>query len=204
MASDYMPDSIENRRNWIVNLKQQVIANAARLNYGTDEIGAFNAIADPLVTAYDAVIAADLAQRQAIGSAQDLFDGTGGGLRAFIEQMKVNPGFDAGMGAAMQIFTSNNTPAPADIKPTLKATNERGHVRLTGSKNYAETVNIYMRRNGSAWMLVAAKRKTFPFLNETPLAQPGIPEQREYMARGVKGDDEIGQDSDIVTVTYAG
>ena len=61
-----------------------------------------------------------------------------------------------------------------------------------------------MLRNSMPCAIAATKRKTFPFLDETPLAQPGIPEQREYMARGVKGDDEIGQDSDIVTVTYAG
>ena len=36
----------------------------------------------------------------------------------------------------------------------------------------------------------------------TPPATPGQAEQREYQFRGVLGDDEIGQPSDIVQATY--
>ena len=36
----------------------------------------------------------------------------------------------------------------------------------------------------------------------TPPATPGQAEQREYQFRGVIGDDEIGQPSDIVQATY--
>jgi hypothetical protein len=34
--------------------------------------------------------------------------------------------------------------------------------------------------------------------------QPPPPPVREYMARGMVGDDEIGQDSDIVSIAFAG
>jgi hypothetical protein len=37
-----------------------------------------------------------------------------------------------------------------------------------------------------------------------PLAQPGVAEVREFMARCLVGDDEIGQDSDIVSIAFAG
>jgi hypothetical protein len=204
MASDFVPDSAGNRYSWLVNLKQNVADNAATLGLDTAQLAGFNAISDPLIAVYKSVIDADLALRQASGDAQGLFSDKNAELRAFIERLKKNPGFTPGIGAAMKIFTTDNTPADADIKPTLIAEAERGHVRITGTKNYAETVNIYMRRNGGSWILIAPKRKRFPFLDETPLAQPAIPEQREYMARGVNGDEEIGQDSDIVTVTFAG
>jgi hypothetical protein len=80
-----------------------------------------------------------------------------------------------------------------------------GHVRITGRKNYAQTVNIYWRRKGvTTWKLLVAKRKTFPFYDQTPLATPGTPETREYLARGVIGDNEVGIPSDIVPVLFGG
>ena len=86
---------------------------------------------------------------------------------------------------------------PSDSPPDM------GHIRITGRKNYAQTVNIYTRlRSVTAWRLLVAKRMTFPFDDQTPPAQAGVPEEREYMARGVIGDTEIGLPSDIVTATF--
>jgi len=205
MPSDYIPDSFENRYNWLVNLKQQVNDNAATLKLTAAQLAAFNTLIDALIDAYKAVIDAQAALDQASGDAQDLYGTSAGDLRAFINQLKANPLFTDGMGAAMQIFTTGSVPDAASIKPTIKAAAERGHVRITGSKNYAETVNLYMRIAGTAaWTLIAPKRKKFPFDDQTPLKTPGVPEQREYMARGVIGDDEVGQDSDIVSATFAG
>jgi hypothetical protein len=201
---DYIPDSFLNRYNWLVSLKKGVNDNAATLKLAAADLAAFNALIDPLIAAYKAEIDADAALRKAAGDAQGLFDTDAGDLRAFIADLKTNPAFTDGMGQAMQVFTTDSTPQDADIKPALQAEAGRGHVRVTGTKNYAETVNIYMRRKGGAWTLIAPKRKRFPFDDQTPLAQPGVPEEREYMARGVNGDDEVGQDSDIVSCTFAG
>ena len=51
---------------------------------------------------------------------------------------------------------------------------------------------------------IGHKRKKFPFDDQTPLKTSGVPEVREYTAQGVIGDDEVGQPSDIVSVTFAG
>ncbi len=40
--------------------------------------------------------------------------------------------------------------------------------------------------------------------DDSPLAQPGTPETREYQAIGVLADKEVGQPSDIVSVLYGG
>ena len=37
-----------------------------------------------------------------------------------------------------------------------------------------------------------------------PLATAGVAEVREYMARGMDGDNEIGLESDIVSINFAG
>jgi hypothetical protein len=126
-------------------------------------------------------------------------------MRALIDQLKTNPKLTDGMGADMRIFTSTTTHNPQDTKTSIKATAQPGHVTITGSKDYADLVDIYMRIAGTtAWVLVGVRRKKFPFDDQTPLKTAGVPETREYMARGVIGDEEVGQQSDIVQVTFGG
>ncbi|MDB6172240.1 MAG: hypothetical protein JWL59_1551, partial [Chthoniobacteraceae bacterium] len=137
--------------------------------------------------------------------ASDLFSGESTAVRALVNELKSNPNFTDGMGEAMRVFSASSRPGRSEIKPEITATAERGGVRIDGSKNYAETVNLYMRRKGEfAWGQIAIKRKRLPFEDQAPLLKPGVPEEREYMARGVVGDDEVGADSDIVGAVFAG
>ena len=206
--NDYIPDSFANRLAWLQTLKTGLTANAATLGWPAAKLTAFKALIDPLIDAYQTLADADAALNKASGDAQDLYTTSVPALRAAITEIKANSAFTDGMGAALQIFTTGGGPAPDAIKPTLTATAERGHVRLTGSKNYAETVNLYLRRkagpSAGQWVLIAPKRKRFPFDDQTPLATAGVPEEREYMARGVLADDEVGQDSAIVSAVFAG
>lgn len=62
-----------------------------------------------------------------------------------------------------------------------------------------------MRLKGQTqFKLIATNRTRFPFDDDSPLAQPGTPETREYQAIGVLADKEIGQPSDIVSLLYGG
>lgn len=56
----------------------------------------------------------------------------------------------------------------------------------------------------AAWMLIGIRRMKFPFDDQTPLQSPGVAESREYQARAVVGEAEVGLPSDIVQVTFAG
>lgn len=206
MPHDYIPDSAENRYNWLVNLKTEFNKVAvSTLAWNAERVAAFNVLLDVLIAAYKKVVDAQRALDQATQDAADLFDEQDTPLREGVNQIKGSPGFTDGIGAAMKIFTDNSKPQPADIKPTLRVEARRGFVRLTGSKNYAQMVNIYMRLLGETqWRLIGVKRSRFPFDDQTPLKIPGIPETREYMAAGVIGDEEVGQPSDIVSAVFAG
>jgi len=54
------------------------------------------------------------------------------------------------------------------------------------------------------WKLIAIRLLKFPYFDEHPLAVPGTPEVREYMAMGVLDNDEAGQPSEIKEVVFAG
>jgi hypothetical protein len=203
IVSDYLPDSFKNRLEFFKNLKAKIHDHAAPLSLNAAKLTAIDALLDPLVSAYQRAVDAEVALRAANRDATDAFSDDAAAFRALVNELKGNAGFTPGLGDEMGVFTSATAKAAGDIKPRLTATGHRGGVTLDGSKDYAETVNLYMRRKGqSAWTLIAPKRKRLPFEDQTPLAQPGTPEEREYLARGVLGDAEVGQDSDIVPATF--
>lgn len=72
------------------------------------------------------------------------------------------------------------------------------------AKSTTSGINLDSRIKGqSAWKFVA--RDTIsPYDDHTPLAVPGTAEVREYQAFGVLSDEQIGQPSDIVSVTFGG
>jgi hypothetical protein len=205
MSKSYIPDAYKNRLEFLINLKGEIRKNAAALTLAESKLKGADALLTPLIVAYQAVVEADAALRRATADANNLFANGSVALRSLVNELKSNPNFTDGMGEQMRVFSNNSKPKPADIKPQIAAIANRGGVMIDGSKNYAETLNLYMRRKGEfAWVKIAIKRTRLPFEDQTPLLKPGIPEEREYMARGVMGDDEVGIDSDIVGAVFVG
>lgn len=54
-----------------------------------------------------------------------------------------------------------------------------------------------------AWRRIGTDTSS-PYYDTAPLAQAGVAEVREYMARGLVNDVEIGIASDIVSIAFAG
>jgi hypothetical protein len=205
MAPKIIPDSHANRLSFFKNLKVQIAADAATLNITGSLLTSINAMLDRQIAAYQKLVDAESAVAVASADAVLAFDLDVDGLHGLFANLKANPNLTDGMGVAMGIYTQTSPHAPAQTKPRIKAESQPGHVRITGSKDYAELYNVYMRLVGTvAWTLVGIRRKKFPFDDQTPLKTPGVPEMREYMARGVIADEEVGQPSDIVQVTFGG
>ena len=55
----------------------------------------------------------------------------------------------------------------------------------------------------TAWTFLARDTKS-PYDDFSPLEKPGVPENWEYQAVGVLGDDEAGQPSAVVRATFSG
>ena len=63
---------------------------------------------------------------------------------------------------------------------------------------------LYARLRGTtSWERIAIEHHA-PYFDTRPLAQSNVSEVREYMARRVVNDEEIGVDNDIVSITFAG
>lgn len=55
----------------------------------------------------------------------------------------------------------------------------------------------------TAWTLLGMDTSS-PYIDGRPLAVPTAPEVREYMLRGVISDAEVGLDSDVLSIIWAG
>ena len=174
--ADILPDSHANRLDFFQNLKQTIADNAAALGLNATAVAAANAILDPLIAAYQKLVDAEQAVVSASADADQVFTQQNGDLRALFNNLKANPKFTDGMGTAMRIFTTSTARDPAQTKPRIKATAAPGHVTITGSKDYADLVNIYMRLAGTmAWTLVGIRRRKFPFDDQTRSKPPASP-----------------------------
>jgi hypothetical protein len=89
-------------------------------------------------------------------------------------------------------------------RPVITAEAFPGHVRINCEKAGAESFHIYMRRKGQpAFRRLAARHRSFPFVDESPLDRAGVPETREYLVMGIPANEETGQPSDVVAVVLA-
>ena len=127
-----------------------------------------------------------------------------GRLRELIARWKTEDGYTDAIGADLDILGGTDTVNPDAVKPEVVALVTAGHVQLRFKKFGADAVNLYQRKSGAvAWKFLARDTNS-PYDDHSPLTTPGVPEIWEYQARAVISDAEVGQPSDIVTVTFGG
>ena len=127
------------------------------------------------------------------------------GLRGEIKQWKANPAGTNAIETALKIVGSSSGFDPNTYKAEItKVEVIAGHVQIKFKKGPTDGVNLYSRLKGqSVWKFVSRDTNS-PYDDYTALAVPGTPEVREYQAYGVLSDQQIGQPSDIVSVTFGG
>ncbi len=117
---------------------------------------------------------------------------------------KMAGAFTEAIGADLGIIRPESGFDSATFKPVFKVTGQPGTVKIEFTKRETDGVNIYCRLKGQAKFKFVSRDTNSPYEGHTPLAQAGVAEVREYSLRGVINDAEIGQLSDIVSVTYGG
>lgn len=125
-------------------------------------------------------------------------------IRNFAKDVKRKSTYSEAVGSDLGIVGTGSSFNPATYKSALKTETHPGYLTLKFVKKGAEGINLYTRIKGqSDWKKLSFFAHS-PCVDARPLAETGIAENREYMCIGVKKDAEIGLQSDIVSVTYAG
>jgi hypothetical protein len=200
---DYIPDSAQALVNWTTNYLAEIDAIATRIGWPAAQVTALKARLTTLKEAAQAVLDKQNDLDSATGQLEQVKDSEVVEIRRDTNNLKTTRGFNDGDGRTLQVLTASGEFDTDGYKPPLTAVSKPGRVELTVKKNGADAINLYSRIKGqAAFKLLAAKRSRFPFDDTTPPVTAGQPEEREYQAIGVLGDDEIGQPSDIVSAIF--
>jgi hypothetical protein len=205
MNQDYVPTKRNDRYLWYKNLSANVVAEAVKFGGAAGDATAVKTAVDGVVTKMDATNTA----QDAVDSARTLEGNAEKAalavVRAKVAAWKTLAGWPASGSADVLEVVGSSTPFdPASYQTTLTVSLVPDGVSVAFVKKGAEGAAIYSRLlNSPNWKKVGSANHS-PFIDHTPLAVAGVPEQRQYMARGIVNDAEIGVASDAVTITVAG
>lgn len=200
---DYIPDSAKNLRDWAQNYLLEIDAIATRIGWSATSLTDLKARLTRLRDAAQKVLDLQNDLDNATGMLAHVKEAEVPELRLDTNNLKSTRGFTDGDARTLDVSTGTSSFDPATTKPDLTAESKKGLVRLMGKKLGADAVNLYSRVAGTAtWKLLAGKRSRFPFDDDSPPVTAGQPEEREYQAISVVGDDEVGDPSDIISAIF--
>lgn len=205
MTQDYVPKPRDSRRVWYENLSLNVVAEAVKFGGAATDATAIKGVADDIIAKMKATKAAE----EALDAARKLevaTEKTGlAQIRAKIKSWKTLTGWPAsGSESVLQVAAGSTPFDPDSYHASLTATAEPGGVRLDFTKKGVEGMAIYLVKGTTGDMVKVGSCNHSPFYDHTPLALANVPERRQYMARGLVNDREVGEFSDAVNVTFAG
>jgi len=202
---DYIPPQRGNRYLWYGNLSTNVVEEGPKFGLPTAEATAAKTLADAIIAAMDGTDAAANALSGARTIERNTETANQAALRKKVANWKTLPGYAAsGSEAVLKLKGPAVAFNAATYKPVIYVSIEAGRIQIDFEKLGADGIAVYMRRRGETVLKKIGTDTDTPYFDTGPLLQPNVPEVREYMARGMVGDDEIGVDSDIVSLTYPG
>jgi hypothetical protein len=202
---DYIPTKRELRRAWLQNISDKA---AAQVVAG----GGTAPVATNLTTAADAIVAAyaetDSAKTTYEGKKaveQNTEDTQIAIIRSILTSLKVLPNWkSSGADAELQASASGTEMDPGTYKPVFTVEMKGGLITLEFKKKGVDALAFYGRLRGTMGWTKLGVDTSSPYVDGRPLAVAGVAEAREYMARGMMDDDEIGLESDVVCLVFGG
>lgn len=203
--ADFIPPADDAKIIWLTNLRDTIDTYSATLGITAGRVTQIKAWCNDLVAAINATNTAKQAWLSVAAAKATQETTSLAGLRGEINQWKPNPAMTPAIEAALKIVGTGSSFDPNTYKAEItKVEVIAGHVQIKFRKGPTQGVNIYSRLKGqSVWKFVARDTNS-PYDDYTALAVAGTAEVREYQTYGVLNDQQIGQPSDIVSVTFGG
>ncbi|MFA6545519.1 MAG: hypothetical protein WCS99_13960 [Limisphaerales bacterium] len=202
--ADYIPSADDAKIIWLTNLRDTIDAYSATLGITAGRVTQIKAWCNDLIDEINATNTAKQAWLAAAATKATQETTSLAGLRGEIAQWKPNPDMTPAIEAALKIVGNGGGFDPNTFKAEITGEVFSGYVRIKFKKGRSGGINLYSRLQGqTAWKFVSRDTNS-PYDDHTPLAVPGTPEVREYQVFGVLNDQQIGQPSDIVSVTFGG
>jgi len=202
---DYIPTKREQRRAWLQNISNkadaQVVAGGGTAAVATN----LKTAADTIIAAYDETDSAKTTYGGKMAVEETTEKTQVALIRTILNTLKVLPNWkSSGADAELQASATGTPMDTGAYKPVITVEIKGGLITIEFKKKGVDALAIYSRLRGTmGWTKIGIDTSS-PYIDSRPLATPGVAEVREYMARGMMDDEEIGLESDIVSITYAG
>jgi len=202
---DYIPDTRQSRYDWYTNLSDNIVAEAVKFGLSNPDALAAKALADAIIAKMDLTDVAISELAGAKNAERDVQAVKLPQVRALVANWKTLPGMPgSGSDGVLKLQGTASVFDENTYKPALHLSISGGTVRVAFQKKGVEAMALYSRLAGAIlWERIAIEHHS-PYHDTRPLAQPNVPEVREYMARGIVHDEEIGMNSDTVSITFSG
>ncbi len=205
IMADYIPSKRELRKAWLENIvekaDEQVVAGGGTVPVATN----LKTAAATLLTAYGETNTAETAYDGAKAVEADTEATQLAIIRSIMVTLKVLPNWkSSGADAQLKASATGTVFDPDTYQPEFTVTLKGGLITLEFKKKGVTGLAFYARLRGTLGWTKLGTDTNSPYIDGRPLAVPGVAEMREYMARGMMGDEEVGLESLIVSLNYAG
>jgi hypothetical protein len=202
--NDFIPSSDAELVTFCTNLKTKVTLNGPGLGLTVPEIDAVIAWCNEIIDSIGAYATAKTSYESALSNKKQVVKTKVSSIRGFAKDVKRKAAYTATIGSDLGIVGGTNAFNSATYKSSLKIDLHPGYINLKFVKKGIEGINLYSRKKGELnWEKLGFYAHS-PCVDVRPLAIAGQAENREYMCVGIIKDHEIGVQSDIVSVAYAG
>ena len=202
---DFIPRKRGDRYLWFKNLRDSIETEGPKFALAAGEITATKDLAAAAVTAMEETNAAEAALDGKRAAEKTTAGASEKALRMKFRNWKSTPGFVGSESeGVLQLVGPASDFDPLTFKSVVKLSIVGEHIRVDFTKDECDNVVVYCRLRGSAtWTRLGTDGRT-PYYDTNPLANPAVPEVREYMVMGMIDNEEIGLPSDIVSIVFAG
>lgn len=202
--ADYIPANDDEFRSWIVTFLAKLPTFGAAVGITAPEQSALTSLGNATTGSIDNLSLKKNEYDSALANRTESRGLFLLSLRPIVRRAKTSANYTNTIGEALGVVSPNTPVDPATIQPSFNITTQRNSVRLRIKREGAQSTNVYTRKVGQMDWLFLARVNLSLFEDSRPLSQPGVPEVREYMVRGVIGDEEVGLPSETRTVVFAG
>lgn len=198
--NDYLPRRKDKLNTWEEAYDTNVEAEALTLGFDAAEITVLKTAISNHRAAYKAMKAREAEYRASVEANTALEKSTRKAIRAASRRMKTHPNYTTEKGDLLGIEGPEITIDTHKMKPTLKVKLIVNQLKVFYKKKGLDGIRLYRERGAETSFIEIADDRQPPYLDSEPKLIEGQPEERRYKAFFLKGDDEVGMESDIVKI----
>lgn len=119
-------------------------------------------------------------------------------FRALAAQLKAHAAYTTPIGEDLGIVADEDTTVLT--APELSVEMEGGNPVIKFVKSISDGIRLYSRRGSETAFTFLAVDTRSPYVDNRPNQNPGTPETREYYAYYIVADEQVGSQSDVISI----